>query len=185
MNRRMFIGGGLGLCTGAIIIPPLFKGVISKNDLLKMELECGTVTMRLFSDIAPGHVERIKTLVQAGFYDGMPFTRVIEGFMAQTGEPSKEMRLNHRKLPALAAEFSHLPFERGTLGMARSRHPHSATHQFFITTARARYLEQNYTVFGKVTDGMELIDQLQYGHSDTGSVVNPELIKSISFATAE
>ncbi|ANS43782.1 peptidylprolyl isomerase [Serratia inhibens] len=183
MNRRLFIGGSLGLCAGAAMLPAVFKGLMSQGDLLEMELASGTVTISLFPDLAPGHVERIKSLVQVKFYDGMPFSRVIGGFMAQTGDPIKETRLDYRRLPALAAEFNSLPFERGTLGMARSRHPHSASHQFFITSARAGYLDQNYTAFGKVTRGIELIDQLRQGAPDTGSVVNPDVIKSIRLAT--
>lgn len=182
MNRRMFIGGGLGLCAGAIILPALSQKVMQESDLLEMELESGIVSIRLFSDLAPAHVGRIRALVQARFYDGMPFARVIKDFMAQTGDPLNMTRINPRQLPPLAAEFSSLPFERGTVGMARSRHPHSATHQFFITTSRARYLDQNYTVFGKVTGGMDLIDQLHGGSHETGRVLDPQTIKRLRLA---
>lgn len=179
----MFIGGGLGLCVGAMMLPAISQKVTQESDLLEMELESGIVSIRLFSDLAPNHVGRIKALVQAGFYDGMPFARVIKDFMAQTGEPLKMTRMDPRQFPPLAAEFSMLPFERGTVGMARSRHPHSATHQFFITTSRASYLDQNYTVFGKVTGGMDLIDQLHGGSQETGKVLNPETIKSLRLAS--
>lgn len=179
MNRRTFIGGGLSLCAGALMLPNIFKEIINESDLLEMELESGIVSIHLFSDLAPRHVERIKTLVQARFYDGMPFARVMKDFMAQTGDPKSTTRIDFQKLPALSAEFSNLPFERGTVGMARSRHPHSATHQFFITTGRARYLDQNYTVLGKVIAGMERIEQLQSGSHETGAVLNPEVIKSL------
>ncbi|MGK3141673.1 peptidylprolyl isomerase [Pantoea sp. C2G6] len=182
MNRRMFIGGGLSLCAGAMMLPAISKEAMQESDLLEMELESGIVSIRLFSDLAPRHVERIKALVQARFYDGMPFARVMKDFMAQTGEPLNMTRINPRQLPTLAAEFSTLPFERGTVGMARSRHPHSAAHQFFITTGRARYLDQNYTVLGKVTGGMELVDQLHCGSHETGAVLNPELIKRLRLA---
>lgn len=179
MNRRLFIGGSLGICAAAVMVPGALKGLMNQGNYLKMELESGSVAIRLFPDLAPGHVERIKSLVQAKFYDGMPFSRVIEGFMAQTGDPIKDTGLDYTKLPALAAEFNRLPFERGTVGMARSRHPHSARHQFFITSARAGFLDQNYTAFGKVTSGIELIDQLRRGASDIGTVVNPDVIKSM------
>lgn len=184
MNRRLFIGGSLGLCAGAVMLPAVFKGLMSQGDALEMKLERGTVTISLFSDLAPGHVGRIKSLVQAKFYDGMPFSRVIDGFMAQTGDPIKDTGLDYMRLPTLAAEFNRLPFERGTVGMARSRHPHSASHQFFITSARAGYLDQNYTAFGKVTRGIELIDKLRQGSQETGAVVNPDIIKSIRLSTA-
>ncbi|MGC6387466.1 peptidylprolyl isomerase [Ewingella sp. S1.OA.A_B6] len=183
MNRRLFIGGSLGLYAGTVMLPAALKGLMNQSDLIEMELESGSVTIRLFPDLAPGHVERIKSLVQAKFYDGMPFSRVIEGFMAQTGDPVKETGLDYRRLPTLAAEFNSLPFERGTVGMARSRHPHSASHQFFIISARAGYLDQNYTAFGKVTHGIDLIDQLRQRAPETGSVVNPDVIKSMRLAT--
>ncbi|MBU9852697.1 peptidylprolyl isomerase [Rahnella aceris] len=179
MNRRLFIGGSLGLCAAVAMLPAAFKGVMAQRDIIEMQLESGTVSIRLFPDLAPGHVERIKSLVQAKFYDGMPFNRVIEGFMAQTGDPIKDTGLDYTKLPTLAAEFNRLPFERGTVGMARSRHPHSARHQFFITSARAGFLDQNYTAFGKVTSGIELIDQLRRGAADIGTVINPDVIKSM------
>lgn len=182
MNRRLFIGGSLGLCAGAVILPAALKGVMAQRDVIEMQLANGTVSIRLFPDLAPGHVERIKSLVEARFYDGMPFSRVIEGFMAQTGDPIKDPGLDYRRLPALAAEFNRMPFERGTLGMARSRYPHSASHQFFITSARSGFLDQNYTAFGKVTSGIELIDQLRRGASDTGTVANPDVIKSMRLA---
>lgn len=104
--------------------------------------------------------------------------------MAQTGDPIKATGLDYMRLPALTAEFNRLPFERGTVGMARSRHPHSASHQFFITSARAGYLDQNYTAFGQVTHGIELIDQLRQGEAQIGTVVNPDVIKSMRLVSA-
>lgn len=185
MNRRFFIGASLSLCAGALMLPAALKGLMDQEgDLLEMKLKGGTVTIRLFSDLAPRHVERIKSLVQAKFYDGMPFSRVIEGFMAQTGDPIKETGLDYMRLPALTAEFNPLPFERGTVGMARSRHPHSASHQFFITSARAGYLDQKYTAFGQVTRGIELIDKLRQGEPEIGTVVNPDIIKSMRLVSA-
>src|SRR5476651_314657 len=121
MNRRLFIGGSLGLCASAVMLPAAFNWSMNQGDLIEMELSSGSVTISLFSDLAPKHVERIKSLVQAKFYDGMPFTRVIEGFMAQTGDPIKDTGLDYMRLPKLAAEFNSQPFERGTVGMARSR----------------------------------------------------------------
>ncbi|EPV8391044.1 MULTISPECIES: peptidylprolyl isomerase [Enterobacteriaceae] len=183
MNRRLFIGGCLGLCAGAVALPAALKWLGSADDTIEMELDSGIVTIKLFSDIAPNHVARIKTLVQSKFYDGMPFSRVIDGFMAQTGEPLQNTRFDPRVMPKLAAEINHLPFERGTIGMARSRNPHSACHQFFITSTRARYLDQNYTVVGQVTKGMEWVDKLRRGDAELGTVVNPDVIKRMRLVT--
>jgi Peptidyl-prolyl cis-trans isomerase (rotamase) - cyclophilin family len=135
--------------------------------------------MLLLPDLAPMHVNRIKTLVRAGFYNGMPISRVIEGFMAQTGDPVRETGVEYALLPRLNAEFHSLPFERGVVGMARSRSPHSACHQFFITSGRSRCLDQKYTAVGWVTSGMELIDQLPKGNPVTGKVAEPGIIKNM------
>lgn len=179
MNRRLFIGGCLGLCTSAVTLPSALKWSFDQGNLIEMKLRSGTVTIDLFPDLAPNHVERIKLLVHSKFYDDMPFSRVIEGFMAQTGIPRKNIGLDYMKLPKLNAEFNDLPFERGTIGMARSINPHSACHQFFITSVRSFFLDRNYTVVGKVKSGMELIDQLRRGNSDIGTVVNPDVIKNM------
>lgn len=184
MNRRLFIGGSLGLCAGALMLPGGVYGAANPSNLIEMKLNSGTVTIRLFPDLAPEHVKRFTSLVQAGFYDGMPFNRVIEGFMAQTGDPLRRTRLDYGRLPRLAAEFNHMPFERGTLGMARSAHPHSASHQFFITSHRARFLDQKYTAFGKVTSGMELIDRLRAGCPEIGLVSHPDVIKTMRMGAA-
>ncbi|RRZ88993.1 peptidylprolyl isomerase [Erwinia sp. 198] len=179
MNRRKFIGGSLGLCASTLILPAMINLANNRNELIEMKLHSGTVTLRLFPELAPNHVDRIKTLVRARFYDDMPFARVIEGFMAQTGDPVRETGLDYLRLPRLAAEVNSLPFERGTLGMARSRYPHSASHQFFITYARSHFMDQNYTAFGKVTSGMELLDRLRRGCAELGTVANPDVIKSM------
>lgn len=179
MNRRLFISGCLGMCAGAVILPSVIKFLYSKGNIIEMELSSGIVMIQLFPDLAPNHVSRIKTLINLNFYDGMPFARVINGFMAQTGEPIKKPLFDHKRLPKLATEITHLPFERGTLGMARTRNLHSACHQFFITTDRARFLDRNYTVFGKVIKGMEFIDQIRCGDAELGTVVNPDMIKKM------
>lgn len=184
MNRRLFIGGCLGLCASAVAAPAALRWLNVQGDTIEMELDRGTATIQLFSDLAPNHVARIKMLVQSKFYDGVPFSRVIDGFMAQTGDPVKNTRLDSLTLPKLAAEFNHMPFERGTVGMARSRNPHSACHQFFITSARTHFLDQNYTAFGKVTAGMDLIEQLSRGDAEMGTVVNPDVIKRMRLVTA-
>lgn len=184
MNRRSFIGGYLGLCAGAAL-PVALDWSEHAGDHIEMTLGTGRVTIKLRSDMAPNHVNRIKSLVRAKFYDGVPFSRVVDGFMAQTGDPQAETGVDLISLPKLAAEFNSLPFERGTVGMARSRNPNSACHQFFITFSETAFLDQRYTALGKVTSGMELIDQLRRGASDIGTVVNPDIIRSIRLTTVK
>ena len=132
------------------------------DNTLIIELTTGKVTVELRPDLAPEHVARIKELAGAGFYDGQIFHRVIPGFMAQTGDPTGTGRGGSDK-PDLKAEFSKTPFERGTLGMARSQSPNSANSQFFICFDRADWLDGQYTVVGKVVDGMDLVDQIAKG----------------------
>jgi len=127
-----------------------------------MELRTGKVTIRLRPDLAPMHVERIKKLVNEGFYNGLKFHRVIPGFMAQTGDP-KGTGAGGSKYPDLKAEFSATAFERGTLGAARTGDPNSANSQFFICFTHAPHLNGQYTVFGQVVDGMQHVDQIAKG----------------------
>ncbi len=132
---------------------------------LQMEVSTGgTVTIALRPDLAPGHVERIKQLTSEGFYDGIVFHRVIDGFMAQTGDPSGT-GMGGSEEPDLRSEFTDENYIRGTLGMARSASPHSANSQFFIcfTDTGCSFLKGQYTVFGQVTDGMEYIDIIAKG----------------------
>src|ERR1700742_3317826 len=133
----------------------------AENTLI-MTLESGPVTIRLRPDLAPGHVARIKELAGEGFYDGVVFHRVIPGFMAQGGDPTGTGRSGSSK-PDLKAEFSKEPHVRGVCSMARTPHPDSANSQFFICFDDARFLDGQYTVWGQVTDGMELIDALPKG----------------------
>jgi cyclophilin family peptidyl-prolyl cis-trans isomerase len=151
----------------------------------------GEITIDLFEDIAPNHVKQIITLVNEGFYNGVSFHRVIDGFMAQTGDGkfgnSSNDNFNLRSagtggsdLPDLKEEFSDLPHERGTLSMARSQDPNSANSQFFICFKEASFLDRQYTVFGKVIEGMDLVDKIKKGdQNNNGSVSNPD--KIISF----
>ena len=156
-----------------------------------LKLKDGEVKIELFSDVAPGHVKRIKELANSGKYNGVVFHRVIDGFMAQTGDvqfgnsDSKEFDLNRAgmggsNLPDLKAEFNNLPHERGTLSMARSQNPNSANSQFFICFQPAPFLDRQYTVFGKVISGMEFVDKIKRGDSNNnGTVTDPD--KIISF----
>ena len=156
-----------------------------------LKLKDGDVKIEMFSDVAPNHVERIKTLGNNGEYDGVVFHRVIDGFMAQTGDvkfgnsKNNNFDLNRAgmggsKLPDLKQEFNNLPHERGTLSMARSADPNSANSQFFICFEPAPFLDRQYTVFGKVISGMEFVDKIKRGDSNNnGAVDNPD--KIISF----
>ncbi len=134
-------------------------------NIAKMEVSSGgTVVIELLPDIAPKHVERIKTLAGEGFYDGIVFHRVITGFMAQTGDPTGT-GMGGSKYPDLPAEFSQYKYKRGTVGMARSQNPDSANSQFFIcfTDTGCSFLTGQYTVLGQVTEGMEFIDKVAVG----------------------
>ena len=149
------------------------------------------VKIKLFEDLAPKHVERFKTLANSNKYDGVVFHRVIDGFMAQTGDvkfgdsSSENFDLNRAgtggsSLPNLTQEFNDLPHQRGTLSMARSQDPNSANSQFFICCKDASFLDRQYTVFGKVIEGMEFVDKIERGdEAQNGSVQNPD--KIISF----
>ena len=129
---------------------------------LTFTLDSGDVTIKLRSDLAPGHVERISELVSEGFYDGVVFHRVIDGFMAQGGDPTGT-GMGGSKKPDLKAEFNREPHVRGVCSMARSSSPNSANSQFFICLADARFLDNQYTAWGEVTSGMEHVDALPKG----------------------
>ena len=152
------------------------------ENTLVMELKDGPVTIALRPDLAPNHVERLKTLARQGFYDGVVFHRVIPGFMAQTGDPTGT-GMGGSDLPDLAAEFSQEPFERGTVGMARAQDPDSANSQFFIMFDEGSFLNGQYTVVGEVVEGMEAVDAIKKGsEANNGQVDNPDKIISLKVA---
>ena len=132
------------------------------EDTLIMTLESGPVVIELLPDLAPGHVERIKELAREGFYDGVVFHRVIDGFMAQGGDPTGTGSGGSDR-PNLKAEFSKEPHERGVCSMARTSNPHTANSQFFICLDDATFLDGQYTVWGRVAEGMEHVDALPKG----------------------
>jgi peptidyl-prolyl cis-trans isomerase B (cyclophilin B) len=164
---------------------------ISEENIMILKLKDGDVKIELFEDAAPNHVKRIKELANSGKYDNVVFHRVIDGFMAQTGDvkfgnsETKDFNLSRAgmggsDLPDLQQEFSSLPHNRGTLSMARSSDPNSANSQFFICFKPAPFLDRQYTVFGKVIEGMEYVDKIKRGdESNNGSVSDPD--KIISF----
>ncbi|MEC7649592.1 MAG: peptidylprolyl isomerase, partial [Pseudomonadota bacterium] len=146
-----------------------------------LELKDGRVVIELLPELAPNHVKRIKQLTRAGFYDGIVFHRVIEGFMAQTGDPTGTGGGGSDK-PNLKAEFSSERHLRGVVSMARSRNPNSANSQFFIVFDDASWLDNQYTVWGRVTSGMEFVDQIKKGHPRSGEVDDPDKIVSMKVA---
>jgi peptidylprolyl isomerase len=147
---------------------------------LLLELKDGTVDIELLPELAPQQVERIVTLANEGFYDGIVFHRVIEGFMAQTGDPTGT-GMGGSDLPDLPAEFSDEPYVRGIVGAARAQDPNSANSQFFIMFDEASSLNGQYTVFGRVVSGMEFVDNIKKGDPrQNGTVENPDRIVSAS-----
>ena len=155
------------------------------ENTLIMELRDGPVTIELLPDVAPKHVARIKELTRQGFYDGIVFHRVIAGFMAQTGDPTGTGRGGSGQ--NIAAEFSAEPFERGTVGMARAQSPNSADSQFFICFAEASFLNGQYTVWGRVIDGMDKVDLIKKAPAgrQSGQVDDPDKIISMRVAADE
>jgi peptidylprolyl isomerase len=154
------------------------------DNTVYLETKDGRITIKLRPDLAPKHVAQIKSLVKAKFYDGAPFHRVIEGFMAQTGDSKNKNGTGGSDLPNIPAEFTPTPFKRGTLGMARSQSPDSANSQFFICFADASFLNNQYTVFGEVTSGMDVVDKIKKGSkSDNGSVSAPDKIVRMVMAS--
>ena len=164
--------------------------IIAEENIMILKLKDGDVKIELFEDVAPNHVKRIKDLANSGKYNNVVFHRVIDGFMAQTGDvkfgnsDSSEFDLRRAgmggsDLPDLKQEFNSLPHDRGTLSMARSSDPDSANSQFFICFKPAPFLDRQYTVFGKVIEGMEFVDKIKRGdENNNGSVSDPDKILS-------
>jgi cyclophilin family peptidyl-prolyl cis-trans isomerase len=166
------------------------NNVLAKENMMILKLKDGDVEIELYPKIAPNHVKRFETLANEGKYDGVVFHRVIEGFMAQSGDvkygktSSPEFNLDlagtgGSELPDLKAEFSDVAHNRGVLSMARSADPNSANSQFFIIFEAAPHLDRQYSAFGKVTKGIELIDNIKRGDGANGSVENPDKIISL------
>ncbi|MBE7731849.1 peptidylprolyl isomerase [Devosia faecipullorum] len=186
-TRRTFAALALG---ATLFAAPVFAQ--DGNPHLILTLEDGVVDIELLPEIAPLHVERVVTLTEQGLYDGVVFHRVIDGFMAQTGDvkngnadsPNYNLAMagtGGSELPNVQAEFNSESFVRGVLGAARSQDPNSFNSQFFITTADASFLDRQYTVFGKVVSGMEAVDALEKGPQEqNGAVANPDRIVKAS-----
>ena len=164
--------------------------LIAEENIMLLELKYGNVKIELFPEVAPNHVERFKTLANSKKYNGVVFHRVIDKFMAQTGDvqfgnsSNENYDLNRAgtggsDLPNLKSEFSNVPHLRGALSMARSQDPNSANSQFFICFEDASHLDRNYTIFGKVIEGMEYIDKIKRGNGPNGLVEDPDKIISL------
>ncbi|MFP7570820.1 peptidylprolyl isomerase [Marivita sp. S2033] len=175
----------------AIVLSVLASPALATGLQIEVSGEAnGTVTIDLFEDVAPAHVERITTLAKDGAYDGVVFHRVIDGFMAQTGDvefgklDGGDMAMAGRgasDLPDLPAEFSDLAFDRGVIGMARSQNPDSGNSQFFIMFDEGYFLNGQYTVVGEVTDGMDVVDAIKRGTGQNGAVIGqPDVMSSVS-----
>jgi cyclophilin family peptidyl-prolyl cis-trans isomerase len=147
--------------------------VTEQTDTVTIDLKSGAVVIELRPDLAPNHVARIKELAGRGFYDGVPFHRVIPGFMAQTGDPTGT-GAGGSDLPDLKAEFSHEKHARGTVSMARTNNPNSANSQFFVCFADSPWLDRQYTVWGKVISGMEHIDAIKKGGEHNNGAISGE-----------
>lgn len=178
IDRRSFvlaapIAAAFGFASSAIAEEP---------HTIYLDTKDGRITIRLRPDLAPKHVERIEALAKRHFYDGIVFHRVIDGFMAQAGDPTGT-GMSGSELFDLKAEFSDTPFKRGTVGMARSSNPNSANSQFFICFADAPALNGKYTVFGEVVSGMDVVDKIKKGSkSENGMVSEPDKIVKMRVA---
>ncbi|MDI7863175.1 peptidylprolyl isomerase [Rhizobiaceae bacterium n13] len=162
----------------------------SNDNFLTIQLKDGPVVIELLPDVAPKHVAQIKELASKGEYDNVAFHRVIDGFMAQTGDvqfgdmeqgfQASRAGTGGSSLPDIPAEFSDVPFERGTVGMARSQDPNSANSQFFIMFAPGDFLNGQYTVVGKVVSGMEFVDKIKRGAGANGEVTDPDRMVKVT-----
>lgn len=176
MHRRTLIASTAALAAGTLaVVGPASAQTTDLENTIYLDLKQGRVIIQLLPEVAPQHVARIKQLARQGFYDGTPFHRVIEGFMAQGGDPTGT-GTGGSKLPNLPPEFSQRHFVRGVCGMARSSAPDSANSQFFIMFAPAPSLDGKYTIWGMVTRGMEFVDQIKRGAPGSGTVADPDRI---------
>lgn len=174
MMKKLFL-----YCLSALMFAFGAKAAEVKDaeNTLVLTLKDGPVLIEMYPDVAPNHVARIKELVRQGFYDGLKFHRVIDGFMAQTGDPRGNGTGGSGQ--NIKAEFNHKHHGRGTVSMARAAHPDSADSQFFICFADAGYLDGQYTVWGQVIEGMEAVDKIKRGTGSNGEVSSPDKIISM------
>jgi len=180
---KLFAILGLSAMMASAAVPAAFAQTASPANTMVITTDKGEIDVALRPDLAPKHVEQIKALTKEGFYNGVVFHRVIDGFMAQTGDPTGTGTGGSER-PDLKAEFSKEPFKRGTVGMARSSSPDSANSQFFIMLADGDFLNGQYTVVGQVTKGMDVVDKIKKGsESDNGQVENPDKMVAVKMAS--
>jgi peptidylprolyl isomerase len=184
MFRRAFLAGMASLAA----VAPSFAQNAAKapatdpQNTLYLDTKDGRIVIKLRPDLAPKHVEQLKTLAKRGFYNNVVFHRVIDGFMAQTGDPTGT-GTGKSDLPNIPAEFSREPFKRGTVGMARAQDPNSANSQFFICFGDASFLNGQYTVVGEVVSGMDVVDKIKKGDQrNNGMVTAPDKIVKMQVA---
>jgi peptidylprolyl isomerase len=170
----------IGTLMGLFSLPSIAGAANDKENMLYLDLKDGRVVIELLPDLAPNHVARIKELTRQGFYDGIVFHRVIDGFMVQTGDPTGTGRGGSGQ--KMDAEFSAEGHQRGIVSMARSQDPNSADSQFFIVLDDSSFLDRQYTVWGRVTEGMEFVDMIKKGDPRSGSVDGPDKIIKMQVA---
>jgi peptidylprolyl isomerase len=182
MIRILAVVCALVCVSPALAQVKLPAGVDPQNAVL-IDTKYGRIVIKLRTDIAPKHAERLKQLARDGFYDNVPFHRVIPGFMAQTGDGQNGNGTGGSKYPPLKAEFSNVPYVRGVVGMARTQDPNSANSQFFIMFAENRGLNGQYTVVGQVVSGMDVVDKIKKGReADNGAVSDPDKMLKVQVA---
>ena len=177
MTRILFLIAAL-ICAAPAIAQPL-PANLDKANAIVIDTSKGRIVIKLRTDLAPQHAERIKLLAREGYYNNVPFHRVIEGFMAQTGDGKNFNGTGGSKYPNLAAEFSNVPFKRGIVGMARAASVDSANSQFFIMFAEGASLNGKYTVIGEVVSGMDVVDKIKRGEP----VADPDKMVKVQVAS--
>ncbi|AWM87387.1 peptidylprolyl isomerase [Microvirga sp. 17 mud 1-3] len=179
--KRLLVAGALVLA--GLVPAAAQQPAADPQNTVYLDTKDGRITIRLRPDLAPKHVEQIKALTKQGFYNGVPFHRVIEGFMAQTGDPTGT-GTGKSDLPNIPAEFTKTPYKKGSVGMARSQDPNSANSQFFICYEGCGPLTGQYTLFGEVVSGMDVADKIKKGNSAAnGMVSGPDKIVKMQLAT--
>jgi peptidylprolyl isomerase len=182
IHRRAASALVAGLLLGASLATSAHAAGPDPQNTIYLDTKDGRITIQLRTDLAPKASAQLRTLTKRGFYNGIVFHRVIDGFMAQTGDPTGT-GTGKSDLPNIPAEFTKEPFKRGTVGMARSSEPNSANSQFFICYGDASFLNNQYTVVGQVTSGMDVVDKIKKGSSaDNGQVSNPDKIVKMQLA---
>jgi peptidylprolyl isomerase len=184
MFRILAVVIALVCAAPALAAPPKLPAGVDPQNALVIDTTKGRIIIKLRTDLAPHHAERLKQLARDGFYDNVPFHRVMDGFMAQTGDGQNFNGTGHSKYPNLQAEFTATPFKRGVVGMARAMDPNSANSQFFICFADAPFLNGKYTVIGDVVSGMDVADKLKKAPpgSQSGAVTDPDKMTKVQVA---